>query len=77
MFNNCFRFCQHKQQDQAVTVATEINLTDGGDNDALGSLLTISFWPSLVSTNQLSMLCISKGCHMDITTNNGVKRTMA
>jgi len=76
MFNNCFRFCQHNQQDEAVTAATEIILTDGGDNDALGSLLTISFQPPLVCTNQLSMLCISEGCHMDVTTNNGVKRMM-
>lgn len=75
MFNNCFRFCQQKQQDQVVTLATEINLMGGGDNDASGSLLTISFQPPLVCTNQLSSLCISDGCHMDITTNSGVKRT--
>jgi hypothetical protein len=57
-------------------MATKINLTDGGDRDALGSLLTVSFQPPLVCTNELSTLHISEGCHMGITTNNGVKRTM-
>jgi hypothetical protein len=34
---------------------------DGEDNDALDSLLTISFQPPPVCTNQLSTLCTGKG----------------
>jgi hypothetical protein len=55
MFNNCFRFCQHKQQHSGYhTQATEINLKDGGNDDAWDPPLSISLQPPLVYVNKLN-----------------------